>query len=786
VFAKLFRKKPTSEARAPLVTDDEIPRYPPFAKGLPAAQTSRIIQTQQELITRIRGALRFNQSEFDQLVLPVIERYAAYVHLLPASETHHHRGAGGLFRHGLEVGFWSAQRAESHQFCLGETPKNRRDNEPRWQFASFLGGLLHDVGKPLSDVAVTDETGAKEWNPYDLSLAEWSQREEIDRYFLRWRDKRKKRHEKFSMMNLDQIITPMAKSYLNKPGPHIMESLLESIVGTGASEALTQIVLWADQESVRLDLINQRLDVDEHAYGVPVERFIFDAIRRLVPLTNVNEPGSTIWRLEQGVFLAWNQIVPEIHNLIERDKIPGVPRNPDTLADILIERGFATPYQENSEAKPIRYWRIYPDILKGVPLNCLRFDDLELIFTSEPPAPAKASFTSKEEEEKQNNAAPIETSTLDIPSPGTEADYYSWEQIDDSSDFPPPMPDEVISSLEKGRGGAKPKPSSLQPKHQGKKIVAGDSPGVNQMAKIASEIGGNAGLSLPLFGNKKNEMNNNRAEKTVAKSVPEASIKGEPKAIKPKASQKKENSNTKGWKYIYQAIRSSNSILETLPGGRYGIPHPASSAQLGEPKDVMNILSDEGLLHKDQMSTSKTSQIGGKRYLVLSVEVSHFIHKHLGEGEEELEDSKPGGKPSIQTEDKEKKDTEKQSSIKTISPQKKEIKKEGADVPLETTKKRLTKERYKLARKIPSEKELEEEFIRQMLQGFGPYIEGEVISEEVGSKVTYRVSKHSIRRIAKKINSTESVVRTLLRKSPFITFANTHQDSGTIDLEQEL
>ncbi|MEA1053921.1 TraI domain-containing protein, partial [Lamprobacter modestohalophilus] len=36
---------------------------------------------------------------------PVICRYAAFVHLLPASEAHHHCGSGGLLRHGLEVAF---------------------------------------------------------------------------------------------------------------------------------------------------------------------------------------------------------------------------------------------------------------------------------------------------------------------------------------------------------------------------------------------------------------------------------------------------------------------------------------------------------------------------------------------------------------------------------------------------------------------------------------------------------------------------------------------------------
>ncbi|KAA3419555.1 TraI domain-containing protein, partial [Streptococcus pneumoniae] len=32
---------------------------------------------------------------------------ARFAHLLPASQSHHHRGAGGLLRHSLEVGLWA-------------------------------------------------------------------------------------------------------------------------------------------------------------------------------------------------------------------------------------------------------------------------------------------------------------------------------------------------------------------------------------------------------------------------------------------------------------------------------------------------------------------------------------------------------------------------------------------------------------------------------------------------------------------------------------------------------
>lgn len=379
------------------VEDEEIPRYPPFAKGLPVAPLDKILATQAELIEKVRNSLGFTVDDFNRLVLPVIQRYAAFVHLLPASESHHHRGAGGLFRHGLEVAFWAAQASESVIFSIEGTPRERRDNEPRWRLASCFSGLLHDVGKPLSDVSITDKDGSITWNPYSESLHDWAHRHEIDRYFIRWRDKRHKRHEQFSLLAVDRIIPAETREFLSKSGPSIMEAMLEAISGTSVNQPVTKLMLRADQESVSRDLRQSRLDVDEFSYGVPVERYVFDAIRRLVKTGKwkVNEPGAKVWHLNQGVFIAWKQL-GDLYDLISHDKIPGIPRDPDTLADILIERGFAVPntVQEKGERAYYRYWEVLPEMLQeaagSVKILMLRLESNDLVFTTEPPAAVAA------------------------------------------------------------------------------------------------------------------------------------------------------------------------------------------------------------------------------------------------------------------------------------------------------------------------------------------------------------------------------------------------------------
>jgi len=763
VFNIFFRKKISVKSdNSEAEVDEDIPRYPPFAKGLPAAPTAKLIKSQEELIGRIRGALRFNKPEFEDIVLPVIERYAAYVHLLPASEAHHHRGAGGLFRHGLEVGFWSAQRAESHQFCVGDTPQNRRENEPRWQFACFLGGLLHDVGKPLSDVAVTDKTGSKEWNPYESSLAGWTKRESVNHYFLRWRDKRGKRHEKFSIMNLDQIITPTAKSYLNQPGPNIMEALLESIVGTSASDTVAQIVLWADGESVRRDLVNQRLDIDEYSYGVPVERYIFDALRQLVSVTKINEPGALIWRLDKGVYLAWNQIVPEIRHIIEKDNIPGVPRNADTLADILIERGFAVPFQETTESKPVRYWRIYPEVLKGVPLNCLRLDDLELIFTNEPPPPVKASFTVPNE---QNQLSNPQNNDSENNIPGAEKkiisnqdqdqdqaplqsvdDVNSWKQMEGCSMQGPP--DDYYEAQLSDQPNRQ-----MSPKTKKTRNDENSKPKVSRMAELAARVDSQATLSIPATMEKQK------------KDKPFSTFKG--------ASEKmgNEGGESPGWDLIHLALNRHSEkqpVLDSLPGGSYGIPHPESASVIGEPRDVMNTLSEEGLLRAEKASTSKTTLIKGKKYLVLNRETSRFVKEQLEISQQVTDQNKKKRKPASPA----------------IKKQTKTAKSKPSSREMRTSENRSLKD--KATSKLPSQEDFGFALTEQITQGFGPYIAGDVASKRDDNDTTvYKASIASLGLIASELGTTPIAIQTMVRKVPSVQIIVDHDKGDYIELKED-
>lgn len=377
--------------RGVLFEDEVVPRYPPFYSGLPMVAPETLVVTQEEMIGRIRQVLGLTPDEFKELILPLIRSFAGMVHLLPASETHHHKGSGGLFRHSLEVGCFSAQRAQGLIFSFGKTPFERKSEEPRWVVAAFTAGLMHDLGKVASDMAVVSEDGRSEWNPYFNSLWEWGVQNKVRRYFIRWQENRHQAHIDTGMLLVNQVMPTDLKGWLGKT-PEIVRYMLEATSCKGTHQ-LTNCVKAGDSTSTSKD-VKLNYDVaNQVSMGVPVERHILDAMRRLLNSGRweVNNK-SRVWVMQEGIFIVWRNAVEEILDVLAESEVRGIPRDPDTIADLLLDRDLAQyNTQEDGSTSTLRYWEVAPFSLERPSglhyLECIKLSKPELLFSSiEPPA----------------------------------------------------------------------------------------------------------------------------------------------------------------------------------------------------------------------------------------------------------------------------------------------------------------------------------------------------------------------------------------------------------------
>lgn len=387
-----LKKPPTAAASSPPQqpiyhwSAEEIPRYPPFMKGLPAVPPEKLLDTQRELIERIANTAIATPEIIDRYYLPAISRFASFAHLLPASQSHHHRGAGGLLRHSIEVGLWALQSADKILLESAKSPFQRREMEPRWQLAVFLAALCHDAGKPVTDLVVTNKDRTAIWKPIKEDLFTWASKNCVQAYFLDWREGRARQHTALSNLIGDRIIGAETLDWIEEGGTELIVWLMESMTSNPSpTNPIFDLVIKADQTSVERDLKTLGVAMAGYDLGVPVERHLTDIMRRFIKegLWLVNEPGARVWNIDGNLYLIWPSAGEEIARQVREDGIPGIPRTPDGILDMLLERQIA--FVRDDAAPGDRLWKIAPAVLvekiPEIKLPAIRLRDEAMVST---------------------------------------------------------------------------------------------------------------------------------------------------------------------------------------------------------------------------------------------------------------------------------------------------------------------------------------------------------------------------------------------------------------------
>lgn len=349
--------------------------------GFAALPVDDLLVRHVDLIARIRLCFGLDAESFDRDITPLIRNYAACAHLLPATPDNYFRYPGGLLSLGLEVAFFSLQGTDAHIFSGRSTISVRRQLEPRWRLATFVGGLCCELHRLLSHLVVVDETG-REWPGYLSPLGAWLQDLEAARYYVRWRPGAVETRG-LGLIVLPQIAPSRLLQYLNDGNSVIVPHLLASIGGVSTyrdHNVLDGLV----RRSLAL-VIDRNLHADSSRYGAPqfgshLERYLVDAMRRLGsddPAWVPNRDRSRVWFGRDGLFLTWPGAAADIVSLLEADQLAGIPKAPDTMLEILSGAGVLEPREGGNSL-----WRIHPPGAR-VPIDAVKLTSTAILFATE-------------------------------------------------------------------------------------------------------------------------------------------------------------------------------------------------------------------------------------------------------------------------------------------------------------------------------------------------------------------------------------------------------------------
>ncbi|MBV7547497.1 TraI domain-containing protein [Pseudomonas sp. PDM26] len=390
--------------------DEASLKYPPFLVGLPARVPGKfLLNAHAAKVRSIASGIGLPPREFNRLILPVLDSFASFAHMLPASQAHHHRGAGGLLAHSLEVAVHALNACQVTSFDHDRFPADRIKRRDRWNAAAVLAALMHDVGKPLYDLRVTDASAEKVWQPVANSIPEWAQENGVERYFFHWNPNRHDVHKHLSTTMIDRLLPKELRLWLMEAGQDLYFAMVNAIACDDEKSILTGLVIKADSTSVEADLRKWGGDASGQSalgIGVPVSSLVVDTMRHLksIGVWQVNEVGHRVWIIGDGVYIAWVQGVKDITEELNEKGVKAVPRSADALGEVLLDHHILERSPDGSI-----YWSVFPDLLsegrpKPIKLKCVRLAASNLLFPFEPVPQSIAGVVGEGEHETRFEA----------------------------------------------------------------------------------------------------------------------------------------------------------------------------------------------------------------------------------------------------------------------------------------------------------------------------------------------------------------------------------------------
>lgn len=359
--------------------------YPSVDPGFPALGLDELLAANADLIAQIKICYGVDRETFERDVLSLVRRYAAFVHLLPATPANYFNVPGGLLRLGLETAFFALQGTDAHIFSGRSTISTRRHLEPRWRLATFIAGLCAEIHRTLGQVIVTDRDGS-EWPPYLQGVQPWLSEHGVARYYLKWISNAPETPG-IALFVLPHVVPAATLQHLAQGNtvvvPHMMASL-SAMPLYREHNILGELV----RRSAAL-VIDRFLQASADRYGRPqlgshLERYLVDALRRLVatnPAWTPNAERSRVWYGSDGLFIVWPNAAADMRKLLEADQLPGIPKSPETMLEILLGAGV---FVAQPGGQPL--WTITPPGAKA-PLEAVRLTAPAAVLAGVEPRP---------------------------------------------------------------------------------------------------------------------------------------------------------------------------------------------------------------------------------------------------------------------------------------------------------------------------------------------------------------------------------------------------------------
>ena len=326
--------------------------YPPDDGSVSVVETAQLLARHGGLVADILQASSLTPAEARELLGRPIEAFARHVGMLPATRDAYYAGQGGLLRLGLDNALLAARKAQVAEFSGLGRIERRRLEAPRWRLACILAALCHDLHRTVTEYAVCAADGSV-WSPLYEALADFAASISAERVHLHWRARGKPEGVElaWNLPLASAIVDRRILRFLYEGGPEVLAHFYAALSGgpeNQSSNAIGALVLDARARLIARDQAMDPLRFGKRGLGTSLGPFLADALRQLRSRGRwtVNDDLARVWVSRRAVFLIWPDAAADIRGWLEEIKVPGVPRDDQTIADLLADARLVIPLAE--------------------------------------------------------------------------------------------------------------------------------------------------------------------------------------------------------------------------------------------------------------------------------------------------------------------------------------------------------------------------------------------------------------------------------------------------------
>ncbi|WAG21752.1 hypothetical protein DX980_20870 (plasmid) [Burkholderia gladioli] len=180
---------------------------------------------------------------------------------LPARSLHHHAQPGGLLVHVIEVADAALRLRAGRVLPVGAPIEQVARFQHRWTYGVCLAALLHDIGRPMSDLRI-QYFQIRRWRAFAVDplgrLARGARRRAYTVEFPSTSERDYQAHQRLPIVLMQQLVPRRAWMWLAED-PALIRELNAFLSGQPLpNSAIADIVVAADQTSVKANLVSGR------------------------------------------------------------------------------------------------------------------------------------------------------------------------------------------------------------------------------------------------------------------------------------------------------------------------------------------------------------------------------------------------------------------------------------------------------------------------------------------------------------------------------------------------